>query len=244
MVIREAGPWSQTVQSLLLHLEDVGFEGAPRVADSGFDSDGRETLTYIEGEIFHPGQPTVEAASAVGRLLRDLHEATASFHLPPDAVWQQWFGRELGGPHSVIGHGDASPWNIVTRDGLPFALIDWDRAGPIDPVVELAGAARLNANLYRDDIPESDRLPPEEVRIQQLKAMVEGYGLSRKQRGDFFLRMIEFAVYSLEADADEGGVTPETKNSEALWGMAWQARSAAWLLRHRQTIESVLWRSG
>ena len=35
VVVREAGPWATSVHSLLRHLEDVGFEGAPRVVESG-----------------------------------------------------------------------------------------------------------------------------------------------------------------------------------------------------------------
>lgn len=155
-------------------------------------------------------------------------------------MWQPWFGREIGGPAIVIGHGDAAPWNVVLRSGIPVALIDWDQAGPIDPVVDLAGAARFNANLFSDDIPEADRLPPFDVRMHQLAAMVDAYGLSRRQRRAFFDLMIEFAVRSIAADADEAGVDSNTEQSEALWGMAWQARSAAWVFRHRSSIEKAL----
>jgi hypothetical protein len=86
VVIREASPWTTTVHSLLRHLEDVGFAGSPRVVGSGFDSDGRETLSHIDGEFTQPGPWTLEEAAAVGQLLRELHEATASYHPPPDAI--------------------------------------------------------------------------------------------------------------------------------------------------------------
>ncbi|MAG36421.1 MAG: hypothetical protein CL878_09275 [Dehalococcoidia bacterium] len=59
---------------------------------------------------------------------------------PPHATWGPRFGRPLGGPARVIGHCDVAPWNIVAHNGLPVALIDWDFAGPVDPVVELAQA--------------------------------------------------------------------------------------------------------
>ena len=55
VVLRPASPWTPTVHSLLKHLEEVGFTGAPRVVGSGFAPDGREALTYIEGEFTHPG---------------------------------------------------------------------------------------------------------------------------------------------------------------------------------------------
>src|SRR5919112_1630192 len=90
-VRRSTGPWTPAVHALLRHLEAVGFDGAPRVL--GVDEQGREVLTFIEGDVlgggreWQPGTPTpwprwaqseaclVESAT----LLRSLHEAAASF---------------------------------------------------------------------------------------------------------------------------------------------------------------------
>jgi thiamine kinase-like enzyme len=73
-------------------------------------------------------------------LAADLHRATRSFRPPADAVWFPWHGRELGGsPVKVIGHCDVAPWNIVAWDGLPVALIDWETAGPVDPLPHGSG---------------------------------------------------------------------------------------------------------
>ena len=47
-VRRPAQPWTATVQSVLRHLEDVGFDGAPRAR--GFDDQGRERLTFLPGQ--------------------------------------------------------------------------------------------------------------------------------------------------------------------------------------------------
>ena len=44
-------------------------------------------------------------------------------------------------PGQIITHGDLGPWNTVYRDGLPVAFIDFDSAGPADPLVDLAAAA-------------------------------------------------------------------------------------------------------
>ena len=247
VVVREAGPWTATVHSLLRHLEDVGFAGAPRVVGSGFDAEGRETLTYIEGEFTQPGPWTLEGAAAVGKLLRDLHDATASYRPPPDAIWGPWFGRPLGGPDRVIGHCDVAPWNIVARNGLPVALIDWDFAGPVDPMVELAQACWLNAKLHDDDVARRDGLPPLAERARQLRAMVDAYGLSARQRSGFVDRIIEFVVYDTAEQADDAGVNPDNTDPEPLWGnrtvvwaLAWRARAAAWLFRHRRTLQNAL----
>ena len=76
-------------------------------------------LTFIAGEFTQPGPWSLDGAAALGGLLRSLHEATASFHPPLNAVWFPWPAREPGGPDTVIGHCDVAPWNIVARDGLP-----------------------------------------------------------------------------------------------------------------------------
>lgn len=40
---------SEFVHALLRHFEAVGFDGAPRLL--GVDDQGREILTYVEGEV-------------------------------------------------------------------------------------------------------------------------------------------------------------------------------------------------
>jgi hypothetical protein len=54
VVVREAGPWAPTVHTLLSHLERTGFAAAPRIVGTGFDAQGRETLTYVDGEVISP----------------------------------------------------------------------------------------------------------------------------------------------------------------------------------------------
>src|SRR4051794_41401134 len=85
-VRRETGPWTPAVHALLRHLEDAGFEGAPRVL--GIDDEGGEILTYIEGDVPHewpaPADAwTDEAAVAGGRPTPPLHDACAGFVPPP-----------------------------------------------------------------------------------------------------------------------------------------------------------------
>ena len=70
-MIRDAGPWTSAVHALLRHLEDVGFAAAPRVVGSGLDREGREVLTFINGEFTQPGPWSMDGAAAVGSLLRD-----------------------------------------------------------------------------------------------------------------------------------------------------------------------------
>src|SRR2546430_9597076 len=103
IVARQTGSWAAAVHALLRHLAIVGFEGSPRIIEPEFDSQGRELLTFIEGEIVHPNPWTDEALAALGRMLRQLHNATAAFRVPANALWQSWFIREVG-QANVIGH--------------------------------------------------------------------------------------------------------------------------------------------
>ncbi len=79
-VRRPTGPHTPFVHSLLRHLEEVGFDGAPRVL--GIDERGREIVTFIEGHV-PPDLATwldnqlVEAAE----LIRRFHDATAGAEL-------------------------------------------------------------------------------------------------------------------------------------------------------------------
>jgi hypothetical protein len=229
------------VHALLRHLEDAGFAAAPRLVGTGLDPDGRETLTFIDGEFTQPGPWSLDGAAALGGLLLDLHRATGSFRPPADAVWFPWPGRALGGPATVIGHCDVAPWNIVARRGLPVALIDWETAGPVDPLVELAQLCWLNAKLHDDIVARREHLPPLADRARQLADIVDAYGLTARQRRGFFDRMLELAVCDTAREADDAGVTPDmTTHPIALWAMAWRARSAAWMLRHRRTLENAL----
>lgn len=239
-VIRDAGPWASTVHALLRHLEAVDFAGAPRVVGSGFDADGRETLTFIEGDFVHPHAWGEAALPHVGRLLRELHQATQSFTVPADAIWRDWHGRSLGSPDRAIGHCDMGPWNIVMKGSLPFALIDWEVAGPVDPLYELAQVCWLNAQLHDDDIAERQGLPPLKERAQHVGLILDGYELPRAQRTDFVDKIIEFAVQDAAAESVAAGVSPDTSDSTALWAVTWRIRSAAWMLRHRSALQAGL----
>src|SRR5256886_12042637 len=98
------------------------------------------------------------------------------------------------GPVKVFGHCDVAPWNIVAREGLPVALIDWETAGPVDPMVELAQLAWLNAKLHDDLVARLEHLPPLADRARQLAAIVAAYGLTVRQRGGLPDPTIEVAI--------------------------------------------------
>ena len=235
-VLRPAGPWTPAVHALLIHLEKAGFTGSPRVIGNGYDGHGREVLTYIPGDFVHPHAWSDEGIWQVGRLLRDLHDATAGFQPPPGAVWHRWpFHSDA--PDAIISHRDTGPWNIVARDGLPVAFIDWPTAGPTDRLDEIAATAWLNAQLHDDDVAERQNLPDATARAAQLRYFLDGYQLAATDRRDFVTKMIEYAIRDCAAEAIQAHVTPDQGDATALWAIAWRARSAAWMIRHRHLLE-------
>ena len=122
--------------------------------------------------------------------------------------WQPWFGRDLPEQRPVIGHCDVGPWNwLASADGVPYALVDWEFAGPVDALWEVAAAAWLNAQLHDDDVAEMHALPDLPVRARQARAVLDGYGLTVTDRAGMVHRMIEFAVHQARAEALAGGVS-------------------------------------
>lgn len=247
-VLRSQRAHSETVVALLGHLEDRGFEWSPRPIEGGFSSDGREQLTYIEGASIHPNAWTDEGAWQIGRVLRQLHMATASFVPPSPAVWRPWFARSLPGTRPVIGHGDLGPWNIIARQGLPVGLIDWDYAGPVDALWELAEVGWLNAHLYDEDVNDTNASGSVTARANQLRLILDGYELDRADRDGFVNRMIEFAIRAARDEAvtyrvDPGSTSPAPDGFPILWAVTWRARSAAWMLDNRTQLQAAVTRT-
>jgi len=241
VVVRDASAWAPTVHTLLRHLEERGFP-APRVVGSGFDEDGRETLTYVEGETGWKGPMSLEHAFAVGGMIRCLHETTATYTPPADAQWYPWCGRSLGARERVVGHCDLAPWNIICHDGLPIAFIDWDFAGPTDPHVDLAQACWHCAKLYDDMVAEDEGLPPLADRAALLRAILDGYGLAAEPRTRLVDLILDLIVYFSAWQADEFGITPHSQPADAdiSWAFAWVSRSAAWIHRNRSALQDAV----
>ncbi|MEN3305400.1 MAG: hypothetical protein V7603_1602, partial [Micromonosporaceae bacterium] len=161
-VRRPTGPWTPAVHALLGHLA-TRVPHVPRVF--GFDSLGREILSYLPGrvidvdtELLTPGQ----IAAVVG-WTRDFHRAAAGFSHPGP-----WRYPKLPGP-TLIGHNDIAPYNVCfageTSGVLPSAkdrlrpdspgddlagVFDWDMSGPTTPLFELAFIAWNCVPLWRD----------------------------------------------------------------------------------------------
>jgi aminoglycoside phosphotransferase (APT) family kinase protein len=228
-LLRPLGPWSGAVHAYLRHLEAAGFAGAPRFL--GIEGE-REILTYLDGQVpadpqWQPGRghrlPTdvrsETALAAAGHLVRQLHEAARGYR-PADTRFR--FDPRAPRPNEIIAHGDLGPWNTVYRDGVPVAFIDWDAAGPVDPLVDLASAAWEFVPLAPPEQLREAGFDPVPDLTARLRLFVNAYGLS-----DW--RTILPALQRCRLLAAERIKYAPVNSSEAAEALEHRARELRWL---------------
>ena len=210
VVHKPAAPRTPTVHALLRHLEDAGFDGAPRAL--GFDGQGREMLTYLAGETIGdrvpwPGWVFADATlTQVGRWLRRLHDATATFVPPPD---ERWFIGGTVGPGLVVGHQDAAPYNAVMDGDRLAGFCDWDMAAPSAPEFDLALSALWWVPLCPPSAVEQLGFHDFAGRSRRLHLLLDAYGYDGDRRA--FGRVVvqraqrqSAAIRQMAADGDPG----------------------------------------
>ncbi|MEJ3747526.1 phosphotransferase [Actinomycetes bacterium KLBMP 9797] len=184
VVRKQASPSTPTVHALLRHLEDAGFDAAPRAL--GIDDQGRQLLSYLPGE-------TVGARSRwpawaytdsmliqVGRWIRRVHDATADFRPPAD---EQWFIGRAMRPGLIVGHQDAAPYNAAVDGDRLVGFFDWDAAGPTSREFDLAFSALLWVPLTapdEEDAPLRDHDLAD--RSRRLHLFLDAYGYDGDRR--------------------------------------------------------------
>jgi len=246
-VRRPVGPHSALVHALLIHLESLGFDGAPRFL--GIDGSGREVLSYIQGEVAgRPRPPWIADETrlvSVGRLVRAYDDAAASFVPPPGALPGTGPAEPPGIPAApayppeLIGHVDITPENVVFRSGRAYALIDFDLARPATRADEMFNAMLWWAPLFepRDVDPLLRHLDvPRRARI-----LADSYGLSGADRE----RIMEVAVlftrrawYLMKRRAQTQGGGWQRMWDEGVGDVI--KRREAWLERHAATLTAAL----
>jgi hypothetical protein len=183
VVHKRAQPWTASVHAVLRHLENAGFDGAPRAL--GFDDQGREMLTYLPGETIGDRTPWPAWASVdpmlvqVGHWLRRVHDLTADFIPPAD---QRWF---IGGtmrPGLIIGHQDAAPYNAVVDGDRLVGFCDWDIAGPSAREWDLAFSALPWVPLATPSGDTQSRSRDMRERSRRFHLLMDAYGYDGDRR--------------------------------------------------------------
>lgn len=221
-VRRAATNASVTVDAFLRHLNDVGYTGAPRTF--GFDEQGRHVVEYVQGQILMPfrAEDPKAALRRVGRLLRDLHDASAAFSPPVNAVWNVVIPPDRS---DLIVHHDAAPWNLVLGEDR-WVLIDWDNAGPGSRLWDLAYAAHGFVQLA----PET----PVQEAAPLLAALAEEYGLDEEGRNDLAELLVPriLSMHALLKRGFDEGQQP--------WSRLWQAGHGQIWKNHAEYTEAHL----
>ena len=191
----------------------AGFDGVPEPV--GIDPDGRERLVFIPGEVAWPPFPA-----------------------PPGAEWSGEQSDPAGG--NVVCHNDVCIENVVFRDGVAVALLDFDFAAPGRPLYDLAVMARMCIPL---DTPEDAQVwgrgsfDP----FGRLRVLADSYGLPPGQ---------EELVSIIEETMAHGGefVRRRVERGEPAFVEMWQRmggqarydRRQAWFTQHRARFVEAL----
>src|SRR4029078_4663257 len=128
---------------------------------------------------------TDSALASIAGLLRGLHDAARGVDAQ-GLTWADRLGDPAGG--SVVCHNDLEPSNVVFRDGIAVALLDFEFAAPGRPVYDLAQLARLCVPI--DDEVDQARLGWRSAdRPARLRLVADAYGLDRGGRAELLAAM-------------------------------------------------------
>jgi hypothetical protein len=245
-VRRPVRPHTAAVHALLRHLEEVGFEGAPRVL--GIDAKNREVLSYLPGDVPRrplPGYALADSTLvALAELQRAYHEAVAGFTPPPWARWDGELTALVDSPATIICHCDINLENVIFRNepaGVrPYAFIDFDLARPGTRLVDIIQTLRYWAPIA--DPADRDPALRGADAVSRIAVFCDAYGLSYVERA----RLVPVASRWLRRSQ-----ATIARRARACGGAAWARmleegvgerlkRSALWLERNRPHIEGRL----
>jgi len=246
-VRRPVGPHSPLVHALLTHLESAGFGGAPRFL--GIDAAGREVLSYVDGEVAGRPRPPWIAdetrLASLGRLVRAYDDAAASFTPEPGVLPGTSLPEPPGippapaQPPEMIGHVDITPENVVFRNGIAHALIDFDLARPATRADEMFNAMMWWGPLF--DPRDADPLLRDVDVPRRARILADSYGLSGTDRE----RIMDVGILSTQRAWHLMKLRAQTLGGG--WQRMWDEgvgdvirRREAWLDQHAATLTAAL----
>ncbi|MGI9053022.1 MAG: phosphotransferase [Ilumatobacteraceae bacterium] len=234
-VLRPSSRHAASIHAFLRAVRRAGFESASLPV--GMDEDGRERLLFIDGEVRVAPYPDWSqsdiALASIARLLRGLHDAADGFD-DQDLSWDDSLADPAGG--TLVCHNDVEPSNVVFRDGVAIALLDFEFAAPGRPVYDLAQLAHLCVPI--DDPYDQARLGWRAAdRPARLRVVADAYGLERSGRAEL-LSAMDDVIDGIEA-AVRRSVDAGNPNAVAPWnrtggGERFYRRRRWWAEHHDQ----------
>ncbi|MEM7273955.1 MAG: phosphotransferase [Actinomycetota bacterium] len=239
-VLRPAGAQTDSIHRMLRAVRARGFDGVPQPI--GLDPDGRQRLRFIEGDVAVVPYPewsqSDSALASIARLLRTFHDAVAEVD-PAGLSFRDALADPLGG--DTICHNDVELSNVVFRDGVAVALIDFEFAALGRPVYDLAQLARLCVPIEHEvDQQRMGWLPAD--RPARLRVIADAYGLDGAGRAAF-LGAVDDALGQVEAAAGRRfGIGDERADAliAQTGGVEKYDRRRRWWSRHREAFAAAL----
>jgi Phosphotransferase enzyme family len=239
-VLRPSSPHSGSIHAFLRAVRHAEFVGAS--SPVGVDEDGRERLVFIDGDVpvvpYPDWSQSDTALASIARLLRGLHDAGRGFD-SQGLTWNESLADPAGG--TLVCHNDVELSNVVFRDGVAVALLDFEFAAPGRPVYDVAHLARLCVPI--DDDFDQARLgwrPAD--RPARLRLVADAYGLGQDGRAELLTAMND-AIARIEA-AVRRSVDAGEPNSVAMWnqtiGSERYDRRRRWWIDHRDPFNAAL----
>lgn len=248
-VSRDRRVWSTTVHRLLSHLADARVDDLP--VPLAEQSPELDEVSFVEGTTAVDVVLSRDQVESFGRLLRSLHDAGADFDALPADAWQPFeFRAHAPDPFSestflseiVIGHGDTGPWNVLVTSAESVSLIDWEFAGPIVRLDEIAATCWLAMRFHDPEVDAVAPLTSLEEKVELLRAFLDAYGLERALWPAVVQGMSDYAIRDTAYEATRLNISAgEAATDDSVpWRLAWRSRSAAWIIRHRAEILHLL----
>lgn len=222
-------PWlenSSAVQGYLGILRAAGVD-VPRPL--GRDEAGRHVIEYVEGVSALDQLPLGhDELLRVGRLIRQIHDASENVDLPDTERWDVLMPVENP---DLMCHNDLAPWNLIM--GERWVFIDWDAAGPSTRLWDLAYAAQSFGLLI-------DGQPVDEAALR-LRAVIDGYGADDALRKALPEAMAKrtAAMYDLLKSSNETGFQPWADMYLSGHGDHWRG-AAEYVLQNQAIWEQAL----
>ncbi len=239
-VLRPSTPHSDSIHAFLRAVRDAGFEGAPLPV--GIDPDGRERLEFIDGDVpltpYPDWSQSDTALASIARLLRRLHDAARGFD-PQGLTWNEALADPTGG--ALVCHNDVEPSNVVFRNGVAVALLDFEFAAPGRPVYDLAQLARVCVPI-EDDFDQARLGWRPADRPARLRLVADAYGLDREGRAELLAAMND-ALDRIEAFARrsvETGDPHAIAVSKRTGGIEKYDRRRRWWADHHERFAAAL----
>ena len=244
-VHRSSRPCTATVHAFLRHVRSQGLDVPEPL---GFDSQGREVLSFVEGDV--PDEPVPDwvwadqVLAALAGLIRRLHDAAAGWEPPTDAIWGSIPGQRavvvpaLFDRPELVGHRDYCPGNVVFRQRLPAALIDFDLAGPTTRVVDCVNAMRWWVPL----VDPADRRPVARGLDagRRLRVFADAYGMSVAERA-------AVVAVAVQAARNTGVTMAAAADADPVFARWWNgglrertARAERWVSEHAPELDAAL----